>query len=152
MQILANKWVDYYMCMAEVAATGSKDGSTKVGAIVVRPDKSIAATGFNGFPKSVPDDFAILNEPEHRATKLKLIVHAEENAMRFCKEDMTGYSIFVTHKPCPICMKAIVREGISNVYYKYNEGFENSSWAESLKDTDYIAKVGNVTMLPVKMI
>lgn len=72
------RWDNYYLRMALESATMSKDPRTKVGAILVGKNRSIIATGFNGFPSGVADSSERLN---NRDTKLELIVHAEMNAV-----------------------------------------------------------------------
>ena len=37
----------WLVAMAEAASMRSRDPSTKVGAVIVRPDKSVAAVGYN---------------------------------------------------------------------------------------------------------
>lgn len=49
-------------------------------------------------------------------------LHAERNAIKGCKEDMTGAEIYVTLEPCchfgktPPCTEAIIESGIKKVY------------------------------------
>ena len=69
--------------MASVISKLSKDPSTKVGAVIVRPDNSIASVGYNGFPKGFPDEESYWN---NRDLKYKIVTHAEENALDFCNE------------------------------------------------------------------
>lgn len=93
----------------------SKDPRKKVGALVLRPDLSICSMGYNGFPKGFPDDEATWS---NRELKLKIVKHAEENALDFSRDqDMTGYSLVVTHFPCSLCAGHIVQKGIKKVYY-----------------------------------
>jgi deoxycytidylate deaminase len=40
----------------KVAEGWSKDPSTKVGAVIVRPDLTVASIGYNGFPRGMSDD------------------------------------------------------------------------------------------------
>ena len=51
------EWVSYFMNIARVVATKSKDPNTKVGCVVVdTATKRIMATGYNGFPPGVNED------------------------------------------------------------------------------------------------
>lgn len=118
------RWINYHMNLAQAAKIGSKDGSTKVGAILVRPDKSTASTGFNGFPANIDDNPETLNNPQNRELKLLLMAHAETNCIANAKEDPQGYSLFVTHHPCRECAKAIAQNKIKEVYYLENQAFE----------------------------
>ena len=44
----SNKWETRFLEMARLVSGWSKDPSTKVGAVIVRPDKTIASVGYNG--------------------------------------------------------------------------------------------------------
>ena len=44
-------WDQRFIALADHIGQWSKDPSTQQGAVIVRPDKTIAATGFNGFPR-----------------------------------------------------------------------------------------------------
>jgi dCMP deaminase len=68
----------HYIDMALLCASMSKDPRTQVGAVIIGPDREVRSTGFNGFPRGVADTFQRLHEKE---TKLRLIVHAEVNAI-----------------------------------------------------------------------
>lgn len=45
------KWDARFLDLAVFIGDWSKDPSTKVGAVLVRPDRTIAGLGFNGFPR-----------------------------------------------------------------------------------------------------
>jgi len=116
--LFSDRWVNYFMKIASVVAEQSKDPSTKVGAVIVSPNRQIISTGFNGFPVSVNDD------PERyldRPTKLKMVVHAEANAICQAAKhgiQIDGGSIFCTLVPCIDCAKLIIQSGIQIVYYR----------------------------------
>ena len=57
--MFSDKWHKRFMEVAELVSTWSKDPSTKVGAIVVGPDREIRSTGYNGLVRGVDD-----NKPE----------------------------------------------------------------------------------------
>lgn len=48
-------WEEYYIKMAMLIATKSKDPSTQVGCVIVGPDNEVRSTGFNGFPRGVQE-------------------------------------------------------------------------------------------------
>lgn len=50
-----SSWDNYFIQMAELIASKSKDPSTKVGCVIVGPDNEIRSTGFNGFPRGVAE-------------------------------------------------------------------------------------------------
>lgn len=121
------KWIGRFATMAAHVAEWSKDPSSQVGAVIVRPDKTIASVGFNGLPRGVNDDPARLGD---RDTKLLYTVHAELNAILAAKEPLTGFSIFVwPFQPCSGCAAAIIQAGILTVYCPGSP--ETSRWSES---------------------
>lgn len=75
---MSARWHRYFLDMALLNARMSKDPSTKVGAVIVGPDREIRSAGFNGLPRGIADTPERLND---RDTKLKLVVHAEMNAI-----------------------------------------------------------------------
>lgn len=106
-------WDLRFAQMAKLVSLWSKDPSTKVGSVIVRPDKTIASVGFNGFPRGIPDT------PEayaDRQVKLLVTKHAEENAILFSRELLDGYTIYVYPlPPCTHCAGDILQRGIKRV-------------------------------------
>lgn len=122
------KWVERFINLAAHVATWSKDPSSQVGAVIIRPDRSVASVGFNGLPRAVSDDPARLT---HRETKLLYTVHAELNAILAAREPLHGYSIVVyPFQPCAACAAAIIQAGISEVICPQSA---ESRWEESFK-------------------
>jgi dCMP deaminase len=77
---MSEKWDRHFLKRCILVAEASKDPSTRVGALIARPDTPPiqVSDGFNGFPRGVADTPERLAD---RDTKLRLIVHAERNAM-----------------------------------------------------------------------
>ncbi len=109
-----NKSNEYFMRIAEAVAEGSKDSSTKVGAVIVAPDGHQISTGFNGMPSGISEE----NLWEPREMKLLCVLHAEANAILYSKEILEGSTMYVTHSPCPRCMTMILQKKIKTVIYK----------------------------------
>lgn len=108
-----NKWDNRFVALAAHIASWSKDPSTKVGAVIVRPDNTVASMGFNGLPRGVRDTKTRLDD---RETKLNLTVHAEVNALAFAKEDLRGCTLYVYPlSPCIRCATSIIQHGIRRV-------------------------------------
>lgn len=106
------KWVRRHMELACHVAAWSQDPSTKVGAVIARPDKTIASVGYNGFPRGVKDT------PERYADrdfKLAAVVHAETNAILNAREPLHAFTMFCTFHPCARCAAFIVQAGLSCV-------------------------------------
>ena len=121
------KWVERFINLAAHVATWSKDPSSQVGAVIIRPDRSVASVGFNGLPRAVSDDPARLAD---RDQKLLYTVHAELNAILAAREPLHGCSIVVyPFQPCAACAAAIIQAGISEVICP--EVPDASRWANS---------------------
>ena len=109
--MFSEKWHRRFMEVAELVATWSKDKSTKVGAVVVGPDREIRSTGYNGVVRGVDDD---IPERQERPTKYDFFEHAERNAVYnacLIGASLKGCVIYVTSMPCPDCARAIIQSG-----------------------------------------
>lgn len=104
-----DKWDERFMRMANLVSSWSKDPSTQVGAVIVDDKKRIVSVGFNGFPRGVGD------AEMSREEKLRRTIHAERNAILFAKQDVSGFTIYVTHTPCAQCAALLIQAGIKRV-------------------------------------
>ncbi len=110
-------WNKRFLKLAKHISKWSKDPSTKVGCVVVGPDREIRSTGFNGLPRGIEDNDERLND---REIKYPLICHAEENAIMHAArigislKDCTAY---VTWPPCTRCARSLIQAGISTIIY-----------------------------------
>ena len=130
-QIISGKWQARFIKLAEEISTWSKDPSSRVGSVIVRPDRTICSVGFNGFPRGVKD---YQDTIANRDTKLLCTIHAELNAILSSKESLAGYSLFVwPFQPCSNCAAAIIQSGITEVYCPYNDHLAYERWKESFK-------------------
>ena len=110
-------WDIYFMGMAEYISTKSKDPNTKVGAVIVGPDKEIRSTGYNGMPRGVLEH---LNpERYERPEKYFWIEHAERNAIYNAARmgiSLKGCTLYHTPMfPCSDCCRGIIQVGIVEV-------------------------------------
>ncbi|AXH72814.1 MAG: deoxycytidylate deaminase [Caudoviricetes sp.] len=107
------RWDLHFIELAELVGKKSKDPSTKVGAIIVDKNNRIISTGYNGLPQKLQDTNNILLD---RDRKLKQIIHAEENAIIFAKQDLTNCVIYVwPMNSCSSCASKIIQAGIKKV-------------------------------------
>lgn len=139
-----------FMEVAMAMSKKSKDGSTKVGAVLVKPNMRVASVGFNGFPKRIFDNWKYLNDPAYRKDKLLRMVHAEANALRTNDSGTTeGYHLVVTRHPCDKCALEIASYDVSHVWYHRDVDYE-TRWAESVADAKTIFDDAGiiVTMVP----
>lgn len=136
------KWDDHFLDMCARIAMMSKDPSTKVGSIIVGPDREIRTTGFNGFPRGIDDTQERLT---NRDMKLSLVVHAEMNAilnaarvgvlvkgcaLYLAATDISG--LIWGGPPCTRCTVEIIQSGISEIVsYPFKE--VPSMWKDSIE-------------------
>lgn len=107
------KWDKRFLNLAQEVSTFSRDPSTQVGAVIVRPDKTIASIGYNGFARGVLDNAGRYND---RDTKYEMIVHGEMNAILAAREPLHGYTLYTyPFPPCSRCAAMIIQSGIANV-------------------------------------
>lgn len=111
--VFMTKWDARFLHLALHIGDWSKDPSTRVGAVIVRPNKTIASVGFNGFARGVEDRFERLLD---RDVKYQFTLHAEMNAILSANEPVDGYTMYVSPLiPCSNCAAAIVQSGIVRV-------------------------------------
>ena len=95
------KWETRFLQLAKHVSTWSKDPSTKCGAVIVRPDRTVASIGFNGLPRNVDDSPERLLD---RDKKLSYIVHAEANAILTAREPLNNCVVYIwPMQPCCHC-------------------------------------------------
>jgi dCMP deaminase len=128
------KWNIRFLELADHISQWSKDPSTKVGCVIVRPDKTIASVGYNGFPRGVNDSNERYN---NRTLKYLMVKHAEENAIYSAKEPLTGYTAYVTHHPCSTCSGTLIQNGIKTIVTRK----PTNDFAERFKDSFEASKI-----------
>lgn len=122
------KWHRRFLELANHVATWSRDPSTRVGAVVVRPDRTIASMGYNGFPRGVNDTPDRYNE---RSVKYQFTCHAEANAIVSAKEDLSRAVLYSSPlHPCNECAKLVIQSGIKTVV---TQAPTEERWADSFK-------------------
>ncbi|NDB64168.1 MAG: hypothetical protein EB156_00690 [Euryarchaeota archaeon] len=112
---MSDKWDVRFLDLATHISEWSKDPSTKVGCVVVGPDREIRSTGFNGFPRGILDSDDRLTD---RDLKYPLICHAEENAIMHAARiglALKGCTAYVTWPPCTRCARSLIQAGISEI-------------------------------------
>jgi dCMP deaminase len=137
----SDRWDKHFIDMALLCASMSKDPRTQVGAVIVGPDLEVRSTGFNGFPRGVADTFRRLHDKE---TKLRLIVHAEVNAILNAARvgiPLKGCTLYLActddsgavwgGPPCTRCSLDVIQAGIVRVIsLPFKAGA--STWAEDV--------------------
>ena len=122
---MSGRWDNHFLRLCVEHASMSKDPSTKVGAVIVGPDREIRSTGFNGFPRGIADTDERLND---RELKLSLVVHAEMNAILNAARigaSVKGCVLYLAATddsgavwggaPCTRCAVEIIQAGIKEI-------------------------------------
>lgn len=130
----AEWWDRWFLNLASVVSTASKDPSTQVGAVIVGPDKTILSVGYNGFPRGIEDTEELLND---RAKKYPRMIHAEMNAILSYPGSVKGATLY-THpfQPCDRCAVHIMQAGITRVVYPEPTYADLERWGESFAITN----------------
>jgi dCMP deaminase len=102
---------EYALSLAEAASARSEDPYRRVGACLVRHDKTILGLGYNGAAPGVEINW------EDRDDRRRWVVHAEANALRYARPGEVDL-IATTSLPCETCMLAIASYGIRRVYFR----------------------------------
>lgn len=109
------RWDSYFMSMAYLAATQSRDISTHIGAVIVSPEKRIVSVGYNSFPSGIDDT---IPERQERPLKYSFMAHAERNAIYSAANlgvSVRGCVMVTPGFPCSDCAIAIIQAGIKEV-------------------------------------
>jgi dCMP deaminase len=120
----------------------SKDPSTRVGAVIVGPDREIRSAGFNGFPRGILDSMKRLHD---RDVKLRLVVHAEMNAVLAAARvgiPLKGCTMYLAATdasgevwggpPCVRCTVEMIQAGITEIV-SYTKRAIPSKWHADLE-------------------
>ncbi len=142
--MLKTDWDLRFLELAKFISTWSKDPSTKCGAVIIDPDKRILSVGFNGFPKKIKDTEDRYND---RPIKYKLVMHAEENAILFAKQNLTNCVLYTWPcEPCAHCSSIIVQADIMKVIAPPTAPEVRERWGETIDLAKTILEEGGVTL------
>lgn len=110
-----SKWDRRFIELANHVAQWSKGPRKRIGAAIVRPDRSIASLGYNGPPRGFDDaSFLRMTREEQHG----VVIHAEDNAIRQAApgEDLSACTLYVSPLfPCAVCAQRIIDAGIRRV-------------------------------------
>jgi len=143
---MKQKFIDYFMSVAELTANLSHAKKLKVGSVIVKDDRIISC-GYNGLPagwnSNICEKVSFLSDAEYfnSTTEEKQkytpidgiyfwkglktydeVIHSEANSisrLASSTESGVGAIMFCTHSPCIQCSKIIYSAGIKTVYYKH---------------------------------
>lgn len=127
---MLSKWDKRFLRLAAHVAQWSKDPSTKVGAVIVNPNRIVVGLGYNGFPRGVHDLPSRLND---RQEKYALMIHAEVNAILNANANVAGCTLYTWPlAPCSDCSVFIAQAGIKRVVAPEPSDDIIMRWGDSL--------------------
>ena len=103
------------MQIAETVAKKSKDPSSKMGCVIVDPNKRVVSLGYNGMVQGADESKMTLSE---RPMKYYFAIHSEMNALIFARRDLTGCTVYNRVATCENCLKYCLQAGIKRFVYK----------------------------------
>lgn len=117
-----SNWDEYFMKIAEVAASRATCDRKHVGAVVA-VNRTLVSTGFNGSPRGMPHCDEVGHELKEMGGRQSCVrtVHAEANALVQAARNgakVEGGTIYTTASPCYDCLKLIINAGILRVVCK----------------------------------
>lgn len=129
----ADKWDRRFLQLAQLVSTWSKDPSTKCGAVIVRPDRTVASLGFNGFPQAMSDAPELYDD---RETKYSRVVHCEMNAVLTAHEPLRGCVLYTwPFLSCDRCAVHMIQTGIVRAVAPAADDDAQGRWGGSLEKT-----------------
>jgi len=159
--LFTERWNRHFLKLALVHSELSKDPNTRVGSVIVGPDKELLSAGFNGFPRGISDTEERLSD---RDTKLKLMVHGEMNALLAAArtgmklKDCTLYLACTDDSglvwggpPCTRCTVEIIQVGIAEIVSYPNKPAPSKWHEDTAFARDLIDEAGiSYVEIPVK--
>lgn len=141
-------WDEYFVEMARLVATRSKDPSTHIGAVIVGPDNEVLSTGYNNFPRGINDN---VPERSERPEKYFWFEHAERNAIYSAARNgvrLKDCRMFLScWIPCTDCMRAIIQSGIKEVVLGMQvEDASRTKWIEEATRSKQMAEETGVVI------
>ncbi len=142
-------WDDYFLGLAKVVSTRSRDSQTQHGCVIVGKNHEILATGYNGFPRGMKDDSAL---PSTRPDKYPWMKHSEKNALastRASKADLEESTLYVTGPCCFECLTDAWQFGIRRIVHVAGYGWSKDEQEESRKSEFMRQTNGQMTVVAV---
>jgi dCMP deaminase len=153
-----DRWNSHFLQLALDHARMSKDPNTRVGSIIVGPDREIVSAGFNGFPRGIADTPDRLND---RDIKLRLIVHAEMNAILAAARigvSVKGCTLYLAAMdesglvwggpPCTRCTVELIQAGIARII-SWKERNTPSRWSDDLRLSRQLLDEASIPLIEI---
>jgi len=137
-------WHEYFMRIAQLAASRSTCLRRQVGAVIVK-NKKVLATGYNGAPSGLTHclETGCMREqmgiPSGQRHELCRAIHAEQNAIIQAATSgvsIEGGTLYSTTFPCILCAKMLVNAGIREIYV--TEGYPDELSKQMMEEAGVV--------------
>ena len=108
-------WDEYFIKIAEAVSAKSKDPSSKMGCVIVDPNKRVVSLGYNGMLQGADESKMTLSE---RPMKYYFAIHSEMNALIFAHQNLEGCTLYNRVATCENCLKYCLQAGIRRFVYR----------------------------------
>jgi dCMP deaminase len=136
------KWDKRFLKLAKEISSWSLDPSTQVGAIIVDEKRRLVSAGYNGLAQKLEDTTERLN---NRDLKLKIIIHAERNALLFANKSVENCILYTyPFMPCATCCAMIIQAGIKRCVAPWSD---NPRWKDDFELSQQMFKEAGVEVV-----
>lgn len=144
-------WDEYFIKMADLTATKSKDRSTQCGTVIVGEGHTVLSMGFNGFPRGVDDN---AEDRHERPLKYLYTEHGERNAIYAAARNgirLSGATLYLSGGglPCADCGRAIIQAGITAVVVRDAPFAGKGDWEASMAASSIMFAEAGVRIVTV---
>jgi dCMP deaminase len=137
-----NTWDIRFLELSDHIALWSKDPSTKCGAVIVRPDRSVVSVGYNGFPRGMSDAPELYAD---REVKYDRVIHAEVNAMMSAHQSVKGCTLYTNAPCCSRCAVHMIQAGITKFVFWSPLPGQRERWGTD-KSIGYMREAGAIVI------
>lgn len=142
-----HKWDRRFLDQARFIAQWSKDPSTKTGAVIATPDRSIVSVGYNGFPQNMEDRPEWYDE---RSEKYSRIIHCEMNAAMRVRGSLAGCTLYTyPFISCDRCFVHMLQLGIRRFVAPKATEEQLTRWGPAFERVRSYARDAGVELLEV---
>ncbi len=114
-------WKEYFIALAFIVASRSKDQNTCHGTILTDKDNTIISTAYNGPIRQINDNLI----PKTRPDKYLYFLHSEINSVLNCKANpkyINGARAYITGKCCNHCLQVLINFGVDEFFMAKRRG------------------------------
>lgn len=120
---------EYFLSMAQLAATRSTCLSRQVGCILVSERNHVLATGYNGPASGLSHCTQCNRTPGNDLDKCPA-THAEQNALLQCHDVYQISTVYCTDSPCIHCVKLLLNTSAQRIVFskQYPHHWSQALW------------------------